>query len=64
MRSHSTYGYGDPGYYYGYYGNDHSYGADRGPEMLPFSRKMEESLKTMWASAQNFVKHHGRGGSA
>lgn len=27
MRKHSTYGYGDPGYYYGYYGSDGRYGS-------------------------------------
>src|SRR6202167_4150017 len=61
MRSHSTYGYGDLGFYYGYYGNERSYGENRD------ARKMSESLETIregmrnisletiWASVRNFL---------
>src|ERR1700691_2150718 len=58
MRSHSTYGYGDPGYYYGYYSNDRNYGSTRDPV------KVRESIETIWASVRNFVKRYGRSGSA
>jgi len=60
MRSHSTYGYGDPGYYYGYYGNDRSYGYGSSGD----SEKMEDPLSSMWSSARKFVNRYGRGGSA
>jgi capsular exopolysaccharide synthesis family protein len=58
MQSHSTYGYGDPGYYYGYYGNDHSYGERHD------ASGMGDYLETIWARVLNFVNRYGRGGSA
>jgi polysaccharide biosynthesis transport protein len=67
MRSHSTYGYGDPGYYYGYYGNDRSYGdrsyGDRGSNGGAYG-DVSKSLEAIWASVRNFVTRYGRGGSA
>ena len=72
MRSHSTYGYGDPGYYYGYYGKYRSYeGYGDGKRMdgsaggvNGSAGGMDGSVDVVWASVQNFVKRYGRGGSA
>jgi succinoglycan biosynthesis transport protein ExoP len=68
MRSHATYGYGDPGYYYGYYGNDRSYGdrsyGDRSNGGFGDPSKIGESLEKVWANARNFLNRYGRGGSA
>ena len=63
MNSHSTYGYGDPGYYYGYYGNDNSYG-DRSSRTNGDASKLRDSVVTIWGSVRNFTNRYGRGGSA
>jgi len=65
MRSHSTYGYGDPGYYYGYYGKHHSYegyGDAKGTEGS--AEGTNGSADVIWTGVQSFVKRYGRGGSA
>jgi capsular exopolysaccharide synthesis family protein len=58
MRSHSTYGYGDPGYYYGYYGDrSYGYGTSGDPGHI------EDSISSAWTGVRKFVNRYGRGGS-
>lgn len=54
MRKHSTYGYGDPGYYYGYYGKYRNY------DTYSETRKKERPLAMTGARMRN---RDGRGNS-
>lgn len=58
MRAHSTYGYGDPGFYYGYYGKYRSYDRYGG------GRESAGPLAMIWGSLRGAVNRPGRGDHA